>query len=224
MASLPVPAIPTLYHCKWFCSSIPFQAIKELGLQEKVAVEEVTMEKLKTDPAIAEVNPRQVLPFLRLPSGQTIVEAAAILMYLLENYDVDYKMHPAPRSKDRAKFFQGVVFGVAEGYKTVVPIFMLSFGKKREERDREKIEELKKKFDHTVIGHIKHEFSDGRDYYLGEQFSAVDMVFGYVLMTAAFADEDLLTDPIVKAYHDRLAARETYMALYSPEEGDSTDV
>lgn len=181
----------------------------------KVAVSALTAEQLKGDAQVAVYSPRRVVPFLVLPDGTSIVESAAILLHFLETFDTTHKLHPAPGHVDRPRFLQGVVFGVAEGYKTVMSVFLLCMNIKKEDRDQTNLVPAKKKFEDVFLKHLIQQL-EGREYYLGDQFSAADIVLGYILMTAEYVEEGLTEDPVVKAYHARLKARTTYQKLFMP--------
>lgn len=209
--------VPTLYHSPWFSSSMPYQVLLELSIPAStVAVVELSPQQLKTDPQTAVYSPRRVLPFLVFPDGRAVVESAAIVLHLCETYDTAHALHPAPAHPHRPRFLQAVVFAVAEGYKTAMPVFALCYHVKKEQRDRAKLAPLKDTFTNVFMAHLVHELQQGkRTYYLGDSFSAADIVMGYILMTAEYLDEDLIQDPTVKAYHARLKDRPSYQKLFS---------
>ncbi len=212
------PTVPTLYHSKWFCSSIPLWALLELQVPEtEVAVVSISQEQLKSDPTIAKITPRHVLPVLAFPDGTTIVEAGAILLYLLEKFDTAHKLHPAPNSPLRAKFLQHLFYAVSEAYSAVVAMFMVTRTPK-EERDRVVVEPLMKKYNTVVVEYLERELDHGKSpYLLGDEFTAADMAFGYIIMTASFCEgEDTLVSEVAKSYHIRCSERELYGKLFNP--------
>lgn len=210
--------VPTLYHVPWLCSSIPYQLLLELDIPSTaVDVIRVSHTELKTSPEIEFLSPRRVVPFIAFPDGTTLVEVGAIILYLCETFDKEHKLHPAPGDPNRIRFFQGVVYTVAEGYRAVTAVFEECFEKSQEERAHGKIGPLTQKFDTVVVEHLMLELEEaGRTYYLGEKFSVVDVMFGYILMMAEFADAGLLKNEVVKQYHQRLKERPAYKKLFSP--------
>lgn len=221
MSLEPEKGVPTLYHGQWMCSSIPLQIVRELSIpSDKLAVREIlgdTMQKLRTDPVLLRISPRRVLPVLVMPDGSVIVEAVAISLWLLETFDVSGKLHPRPGDPTRAKFLQGMVYAAAEGYKATMSIFMLCFMTAKNDRDKAKISEAKEKhWQRVVVEHLRQELQDGRDYYTGSEFTAVDIAFGYLLVCAETCDEDLISEDFLKAYNARLKKREAYKKLYTP--------
>lgn len=209
--------VPTLYHAEWYGSSIPYQVLLELNIpQSRVAVREIKPEQLKSDEQVVLYSPRRVLPFMVFPDGSAIVESAAILLHLCETYDTTHALHPALGHPARPRFLQGVVFGVAEGDKAVMSVFGLCYGIKKENRDQGKLGPAKESFNKIFIDHLIYELQKGKGaYYLGDNFSAADIVMGYMLMIAQYSEEDLIKDKVVEAYYDRLRARQSYKTLFS---------
>jgi glutathione S-transferase len=164
-------------------------------------------------------SPRHVLPFAVLPDGSSMCESAAISLAILETFDKAGKLLPVPGngelSPKRAQFLQGVVYAVAEGYPSVMKLFDKCYHITKVKRDNVAIAELKRtSFEPVVEAHLGRILADSRDYYLGAEFSAVDVCFGYVLMVAEYCDADLVGHPLVVAYHARLAARKSYKELF----------
>jgi glutathione S-transferase len=217
-----------IYHSQRFCSSIPVQIASELGLvgSNKIVVNAITpsegvdaIQVLKTDYVLGRLSPRRVLPVSVLPDGSTMCEAGAISLSILETFDKAGKLHPVAGeggiSATRAQFLQGVVYAVAEGFPSAMKLFYLCHRVPKEKRDNEAIAELKRtSFQPVVEAHLVRVLADGREYYLGPDFSAVDAAFGYVMYVAAYCDADVVSHPLVLAYHARLAARKSYKELY----------
>jgi glutathione S-transferase len=224
----PTMGMWNIYHAPWLCSSIPVQIVMELGLEEanKVVVHTIPSSPtvdarnvLKTDPVLLRLSPRHVLPVAVLPDGSSMCESAAISLAILETFDKAGKLLPVPGngelSPKRAQFLQGVVYAVAEGYPSVMKLFDKCYHIPKVKRDNVAIAELKRtSFEPVVEAHLGRILADSRDYYLGAEFSAVDVCFGYVLMVAEYCDADLVGHPLVVAYHARLAARKSYKELF----------
>jgi glutathione S-transferase len=54
-----------------------------------------------------------------------------------------------------------------------------------------------------------------KPYLLGDEFSAADLLLMYDLMTAGFINAKM--EPVLKAYYDRLAARESFKKVFPIE-------
>lgn len=219
------PSVPTLYHIPYFCSSIPYNIALELGISKTdLSIKTITDSDLRKGTEILSVSPRRVVPVLQFPSGEVICEVGAIVLHLLETYDKSGKLHPLPGQKNRAKFLQGIVYVVAEGYRAGMDLFMLccdagSEGHKmlpKEERDRVKVDEAKKKFIDVVIKHLDREMGDS-EFYLGDEVSATDIAFSYLLMCAEYIDEGLLEESDkVNEWYAKMKAREAFVTLFMP--------
>jgi len=218
--------VPTVYHIQFWCSSRVVNLARELGLgPEQLKIEVVDEKKLKEDPDFVKRNPLKVLPYYESGTGFSMVESGAIVQHLLELYDKEHKLHPAPAEagaspeaiEKRAKFLQWVYYGPASMYHAVLPIFFKCFGVDKDKRDREALKPLVEKWTNKVITILKAELSDGRKFLLGEEFSAADIIVSYDLMTASFTgEEELLADPVIRSYFERVSARPAYIATYAP--------
>jgi glutathione S-transferase len=234
-AGPPAPTMPeptanmwNIYHAPGFSSAIVVQIAQELGLIEsnKMVVNAIkpseggdSIQVLKTDPVLGRLSPRRVLPVAVLPDGSTMCETGAIALAILETFDKAGKLHPVAGKGDisatRAQFLQGIVYAVTEGYPSVMKIFELCYCVPKEKRDSEAIAELKRtSFQPVVEAHLVRVLTDGREYYLGAEFSAVDACFGYILMVAAYCDAGVVGHRLVLAYHARLSAMKSYKELY----------
>lgn len=200
-------------------SSIPYQILLELGVPStSAAVVTITQDDMKNNLSFRKISPRGVLPVLALPCGESIVEAGAIALYFLEKFDTSGKLHPLPGTPDRPRFLQSVVYTAAEGYSAVVQLFKACRGVPHEKRDRAVVDPRLEKYNKTVVQHLEQQLDYGRrDYYLGAEFSAADIMFSWILMVAGFMqDENVLANEVVAAYAKRIGKRETYKVLYAP--------
>lgn len=213
------PEVPTLWHVKWYCSSIPYNVLLELGVSDtQVSIHTITDVELRTGETILNVSPRRVVPVLALPSGEVVKEVGAIVLHLCETFDKEGKMHPLPGQKNRTKFLQGVVYAVAECYRACMDLFLAVWGKSKEERekDKQKIDDLTIKYNRVLVDHLVQELDSGKkNFYLGDQFSIADIPFAYMLMCAKYADIGLLENKVVADYFERLAERPHYKTLFA---------
>lgn len=220
---MPPPAVPTLYHVPWFCSSIAVQVARELAIESSsLQTNTITPEDLRSGTEILEVSPRRVVPALALPDGTSITEVGAIVLYLLETFDVSGKLHPLVGDARRPRFLQAMFYVVSECYKAAFEVFLLCFRVEpkleridRNERDEQLWKAATAKFQKVVIDHLAREIGDGnRKYYLGDSLSAADFMFGYILMWVDSCDEGLVDRKVVKEYYDRLKTRPFHRQLY----------
>lgn len=209
--------VPTLYHVPWFCSSVPYQLILELAIPpSSLDVITITEAQLRTSSEIEFLSPRRLVPFIAFPDGSVLLELGAIVLYMCETFDTEHTLHPAPGDPRRPRFFQGVVYAVAEAYRAVMDVFRETVGKADNGINKPVVAKLRDRFYTVVVEHLVLELEEqGRMYYLGDEFSAVDILFGYILMTAKCTDAGLLENEFVREYHDRIVERPAYKELLS---------
>jgi glutathione S-transferase len=228
VAVIPNPITnPTLFHNQFWSSSRPAAVLMELGLTSclggPVDIVHISEEQLKTDPTLTALNPQKRLPFFYDPSADLkLNESGGLVQYLLEKYDPNHKLWPAPNDPTRAEFLKLVHFGPATAYHVAVPILFHFMPPKGMDPTPLKELETKKKEWHTVVAPTLEQALDkyGGPYLLGDKFSAADLVCGYDLMTISFTGNAAVAEllgphPKVKAYLDIISKRDVYKKLYS---------
>lgn len=99
-------------------SMAPHLALEELGVPYTITF--VEREHLST-PEFLKLNPMGRVPALVLPTGQTMVESAAMLAYLTTAHPS--KLAPEPGTLAHAQFLQWLVFLSANVYETYLRYF-----------------------------------------------------------------------------------------------------
>lgn len=74
----------TLYHVPRTSSAPVHMLVAELGLGDRVAVEMLTFEDVRSSRAFGTINPKRAVPALRLADGTVITESGAIVAILLD--------------------------------------------------------------------------------------------------------------------------------------------
>lgn len=197
---------------------MPYNVALELRIPpSEFAIKTVEKDYLRNSSEVVSLTPRRVLPVLEFPDGSTMIESGAIVLYLLETFDKEGKLHPLPGAATRTKFLQAVVYVAAECYKASDRVFFLCFGIDKKARDQEKLKAACDAFRKVVTDHLLQEMGHHQKYYLGDDFSAADVVFSYPLRFAEYCDCGLIEDGPVKDYFVRLKERDAYNLLYNPE-------
>jgi glutathione S-transferase len=246
VASIVRPTAPTLFHTLHFSSSRPLFVLYELGAvagdgvvespdakkaktaehaassktpPPPVHVVHITYEQLKNDPVLSELNPQKRLPFYYDPiHNLKLTESGGLVEYLLETYDVDHTLHPPPHHDTRADFLSLLHFGPATAYHIGVPILFPG----------PDVADKKKQWHDIVAVTLERSLQkyDGGPYLLGDQFSAVDAVLAYDLITVAAstaADELFAEHPTLKAYHTLLQDRPAYKKTFPPSDDEKEE-
>jgi glutathione S-transferase len=192
----------TLYHAPGTRSLRILWLLEELGLP--YAVEHVAF----TVPVLpfSQTSPFGKLPAIR-DGGLTMIESGAILEYILERYGGG-RLAPAPGSAERGTFLQWVHF--AEG--TAMPPFgdlvrQLVF-KSEAERIPAVVADARARAARVLA--VIEQALTGKDYLLGTEFSAADIMMGYALLSARVYG--MLTDehPNALRYMARLEERPAF--------------
>lgn len=183
-----------------------------------VDVKIVSWDQLKNDPVLTKLNPQRRLPFFFDPTKDdlSLNESGGLVEYLLEEYDPDNTLHPAPGDKTRPEFLKLIHFGPATAYHIGVHLLFLGTDKDFEEK--------KKGWHEVVAPTLKMALNKyGGPYLLGEEFTAADAVLGYDIVTVASAkcaDEMFEKHPELRAYHQTLKSRAAFQEVYSPKEDE----
>eukprot|EP00526_Cylindrotheca_closterium_P024235 CAMPEP_0113645238 /NCGR_PEP_ID=MMETSP0017_2-20120614/23831_1 /TAXON_ID=2856 /ORGANISM="Cylindrotheca closterium" /LENGTH=147 /DNA_ID=CAMNT_0000556935 /DNA_START=50 /DNA_END=490 /DNA_ORIENTATION=- /assembly_acc=CAM_ASM_000147 len=109
-------------------------------------------------------------------NGIAIWESGAVLAYILESFDTEYKLHPKPRSsrRDRATFLHLQQYIIATVYPFLASLFIHTL-KPKEEQDAAYIANAKEKF-LALLGPTLVKFLGSSDYFMGDHISAIDFL------------------------------------------------
>jgi glutathione S-transferase len=175
--------------------------LEELGAPYEL----VQMDFAKGDhkkPEYLKVHPMGVLPAIE-DNGVPLFESAAIVMHLADKY-ADKKLAPAPGTNERGEYYQWIVFAMVEAEPPIVTVLQHTRFLPEAERSPAAIEKATQRF--KAVAAAVEARMKGRDYIVGNSFTAADVVMGGVL---GFASRfGLLTDfPALQAYVGRLLER-----------------
>lgn len=139
--------------------------------------------------------------------GRVMAESGAIALYLLEAFDPDHRLHPAPGAPERSAFLEWV--HASEGA-VFLPFLMNTYltstglessllaGYMAGERDK-------------VLAYVEAHLA-AQDWFAGDHFSAADILMGFQ-MEAAAARGVLKDDSPVHAWLERIRAREAHQRM-----------
>eukprot|EP00567_Pseudictyota_dubia_P001838 CAMPEP_0197468790 /NCGR_PEP_ID=MMETSP1175-20131217/66268_1 /TAXON_ID=1003142 /ORGANISM="Triceratium dubium, Strain CCMP147" /LENGTH=250 /DNA_ID=CAMNT_0043004909 /DNA_START=20 /DNA_END=772 /DNA_ORIENTATION=+ len=197
---------PTLYHVPKTISSPIYQALLELDVVDNpVKVVTLSFGDLKSSKHLAR-NPMGSSPtFVDEERSIGIWESGAVLTYLLEEHDKEYRLHPRPgvaspgdRARflhvqqyitataypfvDRAKFLHVQQYITATAYPFVASLFLHTL-KPADEQDPKYIETATGKWK-TLLAPTLECFCDG-PFFMGDKMSAIDFLVAKPLNNAA---------------------------------------
>jgi glutathione S-transferase len=198
-----------LYHSPRSRSARIVWLLEEIGLPYEIQALQFTPESMK-GPEYLEVNPLGKVPSIQ-DNGLTMYESGAIVEYILEKYGKG-RLAPAPGSAGRPMFLQWLHFAEATAMPPLADIAQHSF--LRAEADRIPAVVADAQVRACAVLDVIETALAGRQYLLGDQFSAADIMMGYSLQLARWFG--LLTDkyPNIVAYMGRLEQRPAFSKAF----------
>ena len=187
---------PTLYHVPRTISSPIVQVLHELDAMNSdsnpggVKIETLTFDQLKSPEHLVR-NPMGTSPaFTDDENGIAIWESGAVLTYILETFDTEYKLHVKPSvaglghagrsggssvaAKDRAIFLHLQQYIIATVYPFLASLFIHTL-KPKKEQDQAYIDNAKKKFT-TLLGPTLVRFLGSSEFFMGDNISVIDLL------------------------------------------------
>ncbi|MGH6997277.1 MAG: glutathione binding-like protein [Phenylobacterium sp.] len=188
-----------LYFLPLACSVASRIVVYEAGAEDKVRLNPVDS-KTKTLQGGGDyfaVNPKGLVPALRIDDGEVITENAAVLQYLGDAFP-EAGLTPAAGSAEGYRLQQWLSFVGTELHKaTFYPLLSSQSNDGAKAFAREGAPEK--------LAYLNAHLT-GREYLI-DRFSVADAYLAAVLNWAPFVDIDLAQWPAIVAYRDRLAAR-----------------
>lgn len=191
-----------LYHAPRTRSARICWLLEELGVPYEI-------EPVAFTPPMTPFSQRT--PFGKVPAiedgGVTMFESGAILEYVLERYGRG-RLAPAPGSPLRGPFLQWVHFAEATAFPPLGQIAMQTLWKPEAERIPAVVADARARA--AVTLDVVERALAGKDYLLGAEFSAADIMMGFTLEVAKFFGLLDERSPNLAAYLERLEARPAF--------------
>lgn len=193
-----------LYHVPQSRSVRPRWLLEELGVPYETVTLSLSDGSLKTAEYL-KTHPHGSVPALE-DDGISMFESAAICLYLADKYP-DKKLAPAVGSKERAAYYQWVVYTMATLEPPVLQVFLNTVQLPEEQRSAKVAEEGRKRF--KEVATVLTKALEGKQYLLGDHFTAADVMIGSTIGWASFMG--LLEGfPVLQQYVQRLMQRPAY--------------
>lgn len=198
-----------LYYAPGACSMNPHIMLRESGLKFELEQVDLGTHKTAKGKDFYGINPKGYVPALELDNGQVLTENPAIVQYIADQKP-ETKLAPANGTLERYRMQEWLGFIGTEIHKTFSPLFNpnISEGEKKAAFDK-----LTKRF----------EFLDkslaGKQYLMGDHFTAPDSYAFVMLQWAQHNKLDLSRFANLKAYGERIAARPAVKATLEAEFG-----
>jgi glutathione S-transferase len=188
-----------LYHAPMTRSIRIYWLLEELGIPYEISRVNFAPPKLPFS---------QATPWGKVPAieddGVSMCESGAIVEYVLERYG-NGRLAPTPGTPERAAFLQWVHFAEATATPPLGEIVRHTVFKPEAERIPSVVEDARAR-EAACLAVIERAL-DGKDYLLGSQFSAADIMMGVTLLIARRLKALDDRYPKLAAYLARLEAR-----------------
>jgi glutathione S-transferase len=194
----------TLYHCADARSFRPLWALEELGLTYQLKMLPFPPRLLARD--YLEINPLGTIPTL-IDDGVRMTESAAMIHYLSARHG-DGRLDVPAQDANFGAYLNWLHFG--EATLTFPQTLVLRYSQLEPQSRRlpQAVEDYRRWFLARLRG-VEAVVSE-KPYLCGEAFTGADISVGYALLLAQTLQIEEAFSPPIRAYWDRLTAREAY--------------
>ena len=196
-----------LYYSPGACSMSPHIVLRESGLPFEAVLAPTKTKKLEDGTDYLTINPKGQVPLLELDDGQRLTEGPAIVQYIADQVPAK-NLVPAAGTMARYRQLEWLNFITSELHKGFSPLFNPAMPEEAKALGRKKLQERFAWVDAQL---------EGRDYLMGEQFTAADAYLFTVSNWAPRVDVDLSALKTLAAYRARVAARPAVQATMKAE-------
>jgi len=197
-----------LYHSPLTRSTRVYWLLEELGLPYELEVVDVYTGKGRT-PEYKALHPHGYVPALEW-KGEVLLESAAMLLTLADEVP---GFAPELRTAARAKYNQWMVYFPATADPQLEAVMFHTKFLPEAKRLPQLVETATKRW-RVVEGVMGKQLADGRPYFLGESFSAVDVLAGTCLAWARMGGVFEGTG-VLGAFLERMSARPAFQKAHS---------
>ncbi|MGE5097129.1 MAG: glutathione transferase GstA [Betaproteobacteria bacterium] len=186
-----------LYYSPGACSLSPHIVARELGLDVQLEKVDLKSHTFDSGSDYYKVNPKGYVPALEIKPGEILTEGPAIVQYMGDQKPQSGVVPPAG-TMERYRLQELLGYINSEIHKSYSPLF--NPNTKPETAD-ERREYLKKRYKYL------DELLAGRQYLMGDKFSAADAYLYTVTTWAGFAKVDLSGYANIQAFQKRVSER-----------------
>jgi glutathione S-transferase len=186
----------------------PRWILEELGVPYETQVVDM-MKGEHRMPSYMKVHPLGRVPALE-DNGFIMFESAAIVMQLADRYP-EKGLAPAVGTNERAEYYQWILCAMTELEPPLVTILMHTRLLPEAQRSPAAIEEASKRF--KGVAKVFEERLKGRQYIVGDTFTAADIVVGGVCFLATLVNQ-IGDQPVLQQYFKNLMERPAAKKAY----------
>lgn len=186
-----------LYYSPGACSLSPHIVLNEAGFNYEVERVDTATKKTEKGADFFAINPKGYVPVLALDDGQILTEGPAIVQYLGDQKPAS-GIVPKAGTMERVREQEWLNFITSELHKTYSPLFRPTTPDEYKKLAREYLAKRLAVLDKHLAG---------KQYILGDKFTAADAYAFTVLRWSQYTNVDLSPFPNIKAFMERVAAR-----------------
>jgi len=196
----------TLHHLNRSRSERIVWLLEELGVEYVLERHTRDVQTRLAPDSLARLHPLGKAPLLD-HDGHVIAESGAIAQHLLETYDTDHQLHPAPGAASRAVFLEWM--HAAEGA-VFLPFLMNTYLEATGLTDSLLAQYMAGERS-KALGAVEAHLA-ANTYFAGEAFTAADIMMGFQLESAAERGA-VDKDSPVTTWLERIQEREAWHAM-----------
>jgi glutathione S-transferase len=198
-----------LYHSQFTRSGRARWTLEELGAQHDIGRISFREGQHKTAEYLA-IHPHGVVPAL-VDGDLTLVESSAIVLHLADKFP-DKHLAPPLGTNERAQYYRWIVYIPATVDPVLETLTMQLKFTPEDKRNHGAIDSAKRKLEN--IAKVLEGALDGRQYIVGESFTAADIIVASAIGWMGFIG--LLGDhPKLAAYLENLQKRPAYQRAHA---------
>jgi glutathione S-transferase len=197
-----------LYYKPGACSLASHIALHEIGAEFDIDQVDTQPQKTQTGGDFGDINPKGVVPVLKLDNGEILTEGAAILQYIAEQ-NPSAGLAATAGTMERTRVQEHLTYISSELHKSFGPLFASSSTDEQKETARENVG---KKLDY-----VNSLLADGRQYLVDNKFTVADAYLFVVANWANFTSIDLNKWSHVADFVKRVSARENVQRAMKAE-------
>lgn len=198
-----------LYFSPGACSMNPHIMLREAGMKFDLEKVDLGSHKTANGKDFYGINPKGYVPALELDNGQVLTENQAIVQYVADQKP-EAKLAPANGTMERYRMQEWLGFIGTEIHKAFSPLFNPNIS---EADKKAAFDKLTKRFEFI------NKNLEGKQYLMGDHFTAPDSYTFVMLQWAQHHKLDLSRFANLKAYGERIAARPAVKATLEAEFG-----
>ena len=195
------------YYAPGACSLAPHIVSREAGLDLDLVKVDLGARKTEAGEDYLAINPKGYVPALRLDDGQVLTEVANLVQYLADRKP-ESGLAPAFGTLERYRLIEWLTFISSEVHKGFGPLWNPKGSEESKQAAKDKLA--------TRIAWLDTQLA-GKDFLMGNRFTAADAYAFTILNWAGMHAVDLQPYPNVRGFMERVAARPKVQAALRAE-------